>query len=105
MKRFDLGFARLLRDYRQKAKVSQSFLGMASGVSGRTIMRIEAKETEPTWRQVVVLSYLLGIPPNKLFPNMPRGMEPLTTNRGRAIAASFGIEDDPTILGSEEEMS
>lgn len=72
---FPLKFGTLMNEYRLKVKAPMRALVGPAGISLAHLWRLEREEVEPTWRQVCVLSYLLEIPLNRLFPQMPAGMK------------------------------
>ncbi len=56
-----------LREYRKRAGMSMDALAKAVGVSMHSIFRWETGKTNPTAKEVVLLSDVLNVPPNELL--------------------------------------
>ncbi|PTB95649.1 XRE family transcriptional regulator [Marivirga lumbricoides] len=56
-----------VREYRENKGLTQSELADASGLSLRTIQRVEAGETVPKGHTLTVLSKLMGVEPSELI--------------------------------------
>lgn len=58
----DGGFARLLRDWRQKRRLSQLDLALMSGVSQRHVSFLESRRANPSRNMILQLSETLDVP-------------------------------------------
>lgn len=58
----DVGFARLLRDWRQKCRLSQLDLALAAGVSQRHVSFLESGRANPSRTMILQLSETLQVP-------------------------------------------
>ena len=56
-----------LREYRKRAGMSMDALAKAVGVSMHSIFRWETGKTNPTAKEVVLLSDVLNVSPNELL--------------------------------------
>ena len=82
-------FAGRLRELREAARLIQTELAERSGVSARSISRIETGDQEPTWPVAVALAEALGITPNAFLP-LPANpvIERKRGKRGRGLGSA-----------------
>jgi transcriptional regulator with XRE-family HTH domain len=71
MLQFNTGFARILRNYRKNAGMTQQQLSDRTLTSRNAIVRMEAGVNEPTWEFVFLAKFILDIPPQELFGPVP----------------------------------
>jgi transcriptional regulator with XRE-family HTH domain len=71
-----------LADLRRERRLSRERLARLSGVSARTIYRIEHQSVEPHLSTLMALAAILGCRPHELLHTTKRPMRPLGVAKG-----------------------